>query len=305
MESFYLTLPSNASLQVYPNNTTTSFTTKLSDYINLKGEGWEMALSEVHYPNTFLTISKANADIIVEERIKDDEEGKTAVGRVSHSEGEGGQTAELAEAVDTTPDKARSNTLEIGRRRQKRRASPLRKITYSLSNAYIRNEEDFVNSINYLLKGKIKLLMNKEFKNVILTREDDNITRFLFNPRLSLQLGFLPERWIHEKMSRSLHPVNIANGIPRTMFIYCDLIKPQYVGDTTVPLLRIVNINNNMLQNFGSGSVSTFTLPHYVPISKKSFETIEIAVKDETGSSLPFMFGTLTVKLHFRQRQHV
>ena len=50
MNSFYLELVSNASSQVYPQNTLASFTSFLPDKIELDGS-WEVALVKVSYPS--------------------------------------------------------------------------------------------------------------------------------------------------------------------------------------------------------------------------------------------------------------
>ena len=47
--SFYITLPSNASMDLFPKNTLTSYTTKLSSAIKLEGE-YEVALTEIMFP---------------------------------------------------------------------------------------------------------------------------------------------------------------------------------------------------------------------------------------------------------------
>ena len=46
---FHLTLPSNSSVDYYPENTVARFTTKLPNNIDLDGE-WEVALSETSVP---------------------------------------------------------------------------------------------------------------------------------------------------------------------------------------------------------------------------------------------------------------
>ena len=48
---FYLTLPSNSSLQFYPQNTVTQFTTQLAHHLDLQGQ-WEVGLAELQYPHT-------------------------------------------------------------------------------------------------------------------------------------------------------------------------------------------------------------------------------------------------------------
>ena len=50
---FYLTLPSNASMQLYRNNTAAQHTIKLPRPINLDGGDWEVALTELSVPSIF------------------------------------------------------------------------------------------------------------------------------------------------------------------------------------------------------------------------------------------------------------
>ena len=51
---FYLMLPSNASLDVYPNNKTTDYRVSLPQSIELEGN-WEVGLYSVSYPITLGT----------------------------------------------------------------------------------------------------------------------------------------------------------------------------------------------------------------------------------------------------------
>ena len=51
--SFYVTLPSNASMDIYPNNKIGQYVTKLKRPLNLLGE-WEVALVEIMYPATWI-----------------------------------------------------------------------------------------------------------------------------------------------------------------------------------------------------------------------------------------------------------
>lgn len=50
---FYITLPSNSSMQTFPDNKTCCFTTQLPRTIDLSGE-WEVAIVEIQYPLTYL-----------------------------------------------------------------------------------------------------------------------------------------------------------------------------------------------------------------------------------------------------------
>jgi hypothetical protein len=58
---FYLTLPSNASLDVFPGNKTTAYRVKLPQADDLEGD-WEAGVYSISYPHTWYTLRNINAD---------------------------------------------------------------------------------------------------------------------------------------------------------------------------------------------------------------------------------------------------
>jgi hypothetical protein len=52
---FYLTLPSNISMDYFPNNTLASFTTRLPEMLDLDGS-WEIELAEIQYPHSWYNV---------------------------------------------------------------------------------------------------------------------------------------------------------------------------------------------------------------------------------------------------------
>ena len=58
---FYLTLPSNASLDVFPNNKTTEYHVQLPQAVNLEGD-WEVGVYSLSYPHTWYTLRNTNTD---------------------------------------------------------------------------------------------------------------------------------------------------------------------------------------------------------------------------------------------------
>ena len=56
---FYISLPSNASAEYFPQNTQGSYRTKLSSPLNL-GEFWEVGLSEIIIPRNWFNIGSHN-----------------------------------------------------------------------------------------------------------------------------------------------------------------------------------------------------------------------------------------------------
>ena len=57
MESFTIELVSNASGELFPDNTLSSFTNFLPEQLNFEGQ-WEVAISEISYPSMYQNITE-------------------------------------------------------------------------------------------------------------------------------------------------------------------------------------------------------------------------------------------------------
>lgn len=74
-QGFYVTLPSNANLNVFKNNTSSSFREDLAQYLYLDGP-WEVAVIKISYPYTWFNLPNDMA--YFEWRKKSDAEQKPA-----------------------------------------------------------------------------------------------------------------------------------------------------------------------------------------------------------------------------------
>ena len=61
-DDFYLVLPSNSSMSMYPNNTLAQYVTNLPRRISLSGE-WECGLTEIHYPHDWYNVIGARLTV--------------------------------------------------------------------------------------------------------------------------------------------------------------------------------------------------------------------------------------------------
>lgn len=130
---------------------------------------------------------------------------------------------------------------------------------------------------------------------------NEDIKHISFSPKLALQLGFQPYENLHENLYRKGNNVaNVLLGLPCQMFVYCDIIEPQIVGDYFTKLLRNVSVDHSKYF-YGSTKSHDFNPIHYVPLLKREFENIEIDIRSDTGDTIPFSFGTSSVKLHFKK----
>ncbi|KAF0047745.1 hypothetical protein F2P81_001378 [Scophthalmus maximus] len=59
-EWFYVNLPSNASLSVFKNNTSSNYQTDLAQHVDLAGL-WDVALTEITYPHTWFNLPEEDA----------------------------------------------------------------------------------------------------------------------------------------------------------------------------------------------------------------------------------------------------
>ncbi|GFT87162.1 uncharacterized transposon-derived protein F54H12.3 [Trichonephila clavipes] len=77
--------------------------------------------------------------------------------------------------------------------------------------------------------------------------------------------------------------------------------EPQIVGDVQAPLLQFLKVEGK------DGEVvnAHYTRPHYVPVIRRHFQTVEMVLRLHSGELVPFERGRVIAVLHFRMRQIV
>lgn len=119
-----------------------------------------------------------------------------------------------------------------------------------------------------------------------------HIQKILGMRSTTLEVG-LNENWVADDVA-DLDTVD-------SLYVYCDVVQPRVVGDSQVPLLRIVPVEGK----HGDLVTRIYENVHYVRVQKKNFQSMEINIRDRTGQKVPFERGTLNVTLHFRQRKRL
>ncbi len=85
------------------------------------------------------------------------------------------------------------------------------------------------------------------------------------------------------------------------LYIYCDIVSSIVVGDKKVPLLQVITLNHPSSTEFGSHIRITFDNPMFIPISRKTFDTISIELRDDVGEFIQFETGKTVLTLQFRK----
>ncbi len=268
MTHFYLTLPSNSSQQFFPDNTLTEFTTKLPSTIELTNE-WEVGLAEIMFPRSWYTIPKEGLIFKVDYRGCD---------------------------FETENDlKVEDAVVEV-----------------KLRGGFYKTMEEVQQELNHATSEALaETRLNLKMKPVTFYYKPLTRRMYItlmggmsveFPPVLESVLGLSPgqRRMCNEMDDRYTFrgdlSCDLKTGI-HALYVYCDLLQYTHVGNIKAPLLRVVDSGGE------AGDVVTryYERPRYIPIQKKSFDTIQIIIRDDLGEKIQFENGKVLLTLHFRR----
>ncbi|KAL3104348.1 hypothetical protein niasHS_001195 [Heterodera schachtii] len=121
----------------------------------------------------------------------------------------------------------------------------------------------------------------REIRLVCQFNYDINRNRFILNtdPRTE---------FMHPKNEASFMP-DMSGGVSSFHVYTPDLIEPMMIGDVTAPVLRIVTIRGNPDQIVEE----QFFAIQYHKILLKEVSEIQIEIRTNSGSLMPFQYGTL------------
>ena len=283
MSDFYITLPSN----VNTSDRTNHFSVNLPKKLELDGQ-WEVALSEIQYPFSWNNVSGA---------LQPDDTTDNWIDVIFQT----GHQATLFvppgyyDNVETL-----IKGIEFGRSKMKK----------SLKRSYSENAK--IKKLNPKKFSKLKTIVpfniekdadafiftyNSTLKRMVFKSQPDLIKRVLLSDQLRYMMGY-DTLSLEGKTVWGKYNPDMRNGF-YSLYVYCDIVEPQMVGNTIVPLLRTVHIDGkheDIMEKL-------YQSPHYVPINKKQIERISIEIHNDRDQLVPFDFGKVLVKLHFRKKR--
>lgn len=292
MSHFYLTLPSNSSTKYYPGNTLTRYTTRLHSSIDLSGE-WEVGLSEITFPHSWLTIERGGGLITVSSNGFSTPELWAMPGFSTDIRLQPGYYESVHEVVREINKSISKIILPI--------ITPPIAEPHQCAEPQPPGPHSCVfpqpPTFDFQLP---KLKYNEISKRVHFSMYRSQVINFSQSLATILGLGNkqVPSQakdeetwsWTGNRVS------DITRGI-NSIFIYCDLLEHVPVGDTKAPLLRIIDARGEN----GETVHRSFDEPRYVPLQKRNFDSIELDIRDDLGNPVAFENGKLVTTLHFRQ----
>lgn len=242
--SFYVTLPSDGCMDIYPNNTLSNFLTKLARPIELSGE-WEVGLVELIYPRMWNNVSNG-------------------LNKYEISLGTGVK---------------KTGHIEPG---------------------FYESPTDILNALPKQIQ--VKPFHNKHTKKVHV--QLTNGATIKFSKGLAENLGFVADEVIGENIlpGKTETVISPFMADPHSdlylLYVYSDIIQSEMVGGTLAQLLRIIAVTGKD----GEMVLASYDRPHYCPLSRRNFQSIEVNIRTHTGRLVSFVNGRVIVKLHFRLR---
>ena len=143
-------------------------------------------------------------------------------------------------------------------------------------------------------KNKIEFSYHPVTKRVKI--KTDKKSKVILHKGLAELLGFEPGEYNGFHESPFVADPKLSFPV---MYVYCDLVEPQIVGDVQAPLLKIVSVEGS------DGEIvnAHYSRPFYLPVIRQHFQTIQIDLRLHSGDLVPFERGKVFITLHFRLRQ--
>ena len=271
-DKFFIVLPSDNSMKVYPENKLSSYTTFIPSEIKVDPWKWEVALQEIQFPHSWFNIRK----------------GYNKLHKIYYEL----KSKEKKDMEDSFPNHIRFiNPTQV-----------LREIEVPYGG--YEQIESLIEKLNDIEKKDPRPLnyrYEKHSGRVIITVPYQCGISF-HNSDIAKFLGFKQEKPFKlssdpTKATEFESDAIVSRNSIESIYVYSDIIENQYVGDYKDPLLRVIPVRSK----FGETDWIHYDKPHYLRLSRENINNIEINIRDGTGEFVSFESGKVIVTLVFRR----
>ena len=332
MAHSYVVLPSNSSMEYFPDNTLANFKVKLARPLILEGQ-YEVGLVEIIYPHRRLSVQPGEASIVVyskepisrtkrrskgvKEKSTIDEEPPPTEEELMDVVGGNESSVPAGEAIESflqtqkkpetmKKEKIRSKSgnvimaVEISTAKIPKHV--VRANRYVLSAGMYEGGYDLSLALYRAMGNSTTVKIGFDsISNKFRIRLTQKVVKVEMSPRMSQLLGFTKDQTSHiitetEKAQFMPH----LEGNAHSLYVYSSIVDHQIVGGVVAPLLRVVCPDARKL---GQTVSEKYIKPHYLPINSSYIDTIDIQIRTTAGHLFPFLSGSpVVVSLHFKPR---
>ena len=310
--NYYLTLPSNASMKMYPDNTLAHYITDLPQRIDLSGE-WECGLADIQYLHTWYNIGVKDTWMFLNEM---NPMGLSPSAKIRAGYYKTPMTLmnHIYKGLDSM------STDKVGA-----------KITYSAITQKITLHMTLGNEFSVPDCSALVRMLGFDASTIsspptpptqppqsaeaplppaLLAAMANAGEGGYTHPSLrGRNIGVTPSVTVvappketadgpYSYRKEAEHVVQMDKGFD-IIYVYKDVVESRIVGDSLAPLLRALHVGGR----HGATVSDRFANILYVPLLYSHFKSIEIDIREDTGRIVPFEFGKVTVTLHFRRRR--
>ncbi len=131
--------------------------------------------------------------------------------------------------------------------------------------------------------------------------EPTDVTNILGFSSNHLGFRFDNDTWI----DTGEFPIDITGG-RNLLFVYCDIVEPQFVGDSKSNLLKLLPLTqrfkNGAIQEMDNVKFKEVNQPQYRNVLNHIVDRITITLMSEIGEKIPFLgSGRTSVTLRFKK----
>ena len=314
---FYLTLPSNVSTSVYPMNGPSGFKVALPNVHKVHGDEWQVGLASLIYPQTWVNMPGS-----IHEELKEFRHQGVFYARIFSRRRPVNHADEYWVPLYVPVGHYRT----VGDFMKGTRQALCDEFGQSLADQWLKfHFDEDAKRMTITIKAWSCLALNPWMTNLLHSGNfgmyDIANGRFAeWNDDFSLLGddeyaevdGKKPTKEVIDAVITDTPFLTYRVGEPldkviswrashlafQTIYIYSDVVESQVVGDVWANLLRVIAPKGR----HGDVICENFFHVFHNDVRVKSFNTIEILLRSDTGRPIPFSGGVVEVTLHFRKK---
>lgn len=282
--SIYVVVPSNSSMEYFPDNTLANFRVKLGKPLVLDGR-YEVALTEIIYPHRRLTVQPSEATIQV-----------STLKRVGQGKRKAEEDSMTEPDADTAPIERKKKSVEYSGQPTTKNST----VKYILSAGTYDSARELYHQLLLLLRTAAVQIHLNPASGMFKMSLKRSVTQVVLSPRMAHMIGFTPAEVSYTVSTPSVVKAQYMPHLDSTahsLYIYTSIVDHQLVGNAVAPLLRVVCPDSDKL---GQTVSEKYIKPNYLPVSSSYIDTIDVQIRTTTGHLFPFTSGTpVVLTLHF------